>query len=210
MYGGVDLNHTALTDLQNRLTKVEGSVGQVQDAVQEKYKNVPVKGLEIDCKHGVKSTVVSVNGKGVFFLAKYWVTRGYKGATLTVEIDGKKVNLVNKSSDSATLMLATTESFFFEANGNYINPFQRNVLIKNGEDYSYDAFGFSKSPIIYDEELFIKPSITIPLNVTVDAAPIGRKNAYKFESSFKVTIDESMISPEYSYPSSVYILYLVE
>ena len=59
-------------------------------------------------------------------------------------------------------------------------------------------------------ELFIKPSITIPLNVTEDVAPIGRKNAYKFESSFKVTIDESMVSPEYSYPSSVYILYLVE
>ena len=68
--GGVDLNHTALTDLQNRLTKVEGSVGKVQQDVGKVQADVggmkPIAADKIKCikYNGNSGDVVSVRGAG--------------------------------------------------------------------------------------------------------------------------------------------------
>ena len=74
--GGVDLNHTALTDLQNRLTAVEGSVGKVQQDVGKVQgamgKLSPLNNLNVKRTANYSSgnaVFVQVNGKGNLYFA---------------------------------------------------------------------------------------------------------------------------------------------
>ena len=98
MYGGVDLNHTALTDLQQRLTAVEGSVGQVEQDVGKVQgamgKLSPLNNLNVKNTANYSSgnaVFVQVNGKGNLYFATLF--RGLHSSTscaAEVYVDGVK------------------------------------------------------------------------------------------------------------------------
>ena len=189
MYGGrVDLNHTALTDLQNRLTKVEGSVGQVQENTFSVAKNKPIKFLVYTVKQKEKKTVIDISGAGLLHYVRCNTSNYHPGATLSVELDGNKVELVHSIKNvEGFLSIGTTEAF-------PTADIQCNLLEKNNSGgFDCRIVTLPYSPCRPVEELFSKPLIRLHGGFTSVNAPrvIGREKAYRFEKSMRVTVDFS-------------------
>lgn len=99
--GGVDLNHTALTDLQQRLTAVEGSVGKVQQDVgkvqAEMMQGIPsgIKIKEIkSSSYNNMTPVLKVSGSGSVHFVKFARTGTW--GKFAVKTDGvTRVEVVN-------------------------------------------------------------------------------------------------------------------
>lgn len=87
--GGVDLNHTALTDLQQRLTAVEGSVGKVEQ-------DVGGLGVPLNLKVATATssgTVLDIKGKGKLYACGIGSHPGMSSPTLSITIDGMNKNV---------------------------------------------------------------------------------------------------------------------
>lgn len=85
----MDLNHTALTDLQNRLTKVEGSVGKVEQ-------DVGGLGVPLNLKVATATssgTVLDIKGKGKLYACGIGSYPGMASPTLSITIDGMNKNV---------------------------------------------------------------------------------------------------------------------
>ena len=96
MCGGVDLNHTTLTDLQQRLTKVEGSVGKVEQDVGGLGVPSNLK-IVVATNEGV---VLDIKGKGKLYACGISRSGEMRNASLDILIDGvsKKVSDYNNAS----------------------------------------------------------------------------------------------------------------
>ena len=211
MCGGVDLNHTALTDLQQRLTAVEGSVGQVQQdvgkvqaKVSNSARNKPAKFIETRVVAGEKKTVLNISGKGALHHVWLSLPDQYKGATLTIEIDGKRVDLIHNSDYKGYLALYTTEAYYRETSNYYSG---RVELKKETEGYGFNSILLAYHPAVCDEELFVQPLTQFKLRASQQYG-IGREESYKFEKSLKITVDCSMVpSSANSYNKNLNFLY---
>ena len=87
--GGGDLNHTALTDLQQRLTAVEGSVGKVEQ-------DVGGLGVPLNLKVATATssgTVLDIKGKGKLYACGIGSYPGTASSTLSITIDGTNKNV---------------------------------------------------------------------------------------------------------------------
>lgn len=203
--GGVDLNHTALTDLQQILTAVEGSVGQVQQdvgkvqaKVSNSARNKPAKFIETRVVAGEKKTVLNISGKGALHYVSFMTQEKSKGVTLTIEIDGKRVDLIYNYDSYGYLALYTTEAFFNSGNSNL--AYTRTELNKTAEGYNFDDFSIAFPPAVYSEELFVKPLVQLKIESRYNYG-VGREESYKFEKSLKITVDCSMVPSSSSSPS---------
>lgn len=88
--GGVDLNHTALTDLQQRLTAVEGSVGKIEQ-------DVGGLGVPSNLKAATATssgTILDIKGKGKLYACGISAYDHMNPPTLDITINGtvKKVS----------------------------------------------------------------------------------------------------------------------
>ena len=87
--GGVDLNHTVLTDLQQRLTAVEGSVGKVEQ-------DVGGLGVPLNLKVATATssgTVLDIKGKGKLYACGIGSCPYMASTTLSITIDGTNKNV---------------------------------------------------------------------------------------------------------------------
>ena len=211
MCGGVDLNHTTLTDLQQRLTAVEGSVGQVEQKVQENTfsvaKNKPVTFFVDMVKPKEKKTVIDISGAGLLHHVRCTPNSSHAGATLSVELDGNKVELVHDLDSKGFLSIGTMEAFYTAGEYGYIKCC---FLKKNNSGgFDYDSITLPNPPCLPVEELFSKPLIRLHGNFSSGSSyqVIGREKAYRFEKSMRVTVDFSSATTTTGFANNTECLY---
>lgn len=205
--GGVDLNHTTLTELQQRLTAVEGSVGQVQENTFSVAKNKPVTFFVDMVKPKEKKTVIDISGAGLLHYVRCSPNSSHAGATLSVELDGNKVELVHDLDSSGFLSIGTMEAFYTAGKYGYI---QCCFLKKNNSGgFDYDSITLPNPPCLPVEELFSKPLIRLHGNFSSGSSNqvIGREKAYRFEKSMRVTVDFSSATTTTGYANNTECLY---
>ena len=83
----MDLNHTALTDLQQRLTAVEGSVGKVEQDVNPL--DVPANVVVREVSFNKNGALLNVSGRGKLLCVG--ITSSSMQGVLNVNLDNKKI-----------------------------------------------------------------------------------------------------------------------
>lgn len=200
MCGGVDLNHTALTDLQQRLTKVEGSVGKVEQDVGKVQantfniaKNKPIKYFVGHVKPKEKKTVLDVSGSGLLHYVECRPANSHAGATLTIELDGKKLEFVHDYGSDGCMSLLTTEAFYRYAETDILGLGLITEETVNSGFESKEVMPIAYIPRLAREELFTKPYVRLHGAITGGNPykAVGREKAYRFEKSMRITVDFS-------------------
>ena len=110
MCGGVDLNHTALTDLQQRLTAVEGSVGSLENST---YGYVPDSWRAVKNENITSSSfidIVNITGKGRLHLVTAKTFTGSAGLEWKVTIDGASTTVAETAQNTPSYI----RSFLFD------------------------------------------------------------------------------------------------
>lgn len=209
--GGVDLNHTTLTELQNRLTKVEGSVGKVEQDVgkvqvaMDYLNHGALKWVHVSEKpiSGGNNVIVDVKGKGKLIAVTISSTNGAPQRKIATEIDGNSV-VMNVGEYAGSLVASSA----FTARGSSLE-----IAVSNAQGTKKTDFYISSSVNrIKDKRLFSEKNLEIGHSAfqMYSSTVIGQKEPYQFYNNLKVTVDYgSNVNSEGS-TSEVRVLYLLD
>ena len=185
--GGVDLNHTALTDLQQRLTAVVGSVGQVQQGVNPL--DVPANVVVREVSFSTNGALLNVSGKGKLLCVG--ITSSSMQGDLNVNLDSKKIldlkqqrTLTQHSAficQSCLITDAASTTRIITSFGNIVSTTDYWVFIDSNKE-SFSFLGANASTFIS-----YKP-IGFSSNLAVTAKNISENNTCKCLIAY--TLDE--------------------
>lgn len=182
-------------------------MGQVQENTFSVAKNKPVTFFVDMVKPKEKKTVIDISGAGLLHYVGCSPSSSHAGATLSVELDGNKVELVHDLNSSGFLSIGTMEAFYTAGKYGYI---QCCFLKKNNSGgFDYDSITLPNPPCLPVEELFSKPLIRLHGNFSSGSSNqvIGREKAYRFEKSMRVTVDFSRATTTTGYANNTECLY---
>lgn len=182
-------------------------MGQVQENTFSVAKNKPVTFFVDMVKPKEKKTVIDISGAGLLHYVRCAPGDSHAGATLSVELDGNKVELVHDSASNGFLSIGTMEAFYTAGKYGYI---QCRLLKKNNSGgFDYKNILLTDTPCLPVEELFSKPLIRLHGNFSSSGSRqvIGREKAYRFEKSMRVTVDFSSATTTSGYADNTECLY---
>lgn len=151
--GGVDLNHTTLTDLQQRLTKVEGSVGKVEQDVGGLGVPSNLK-IVVATNEGV---VLDIKGKGKGKLYACGINSAgeMRNASLDILIDGVSKKVSDYSNASVYGGCISIPCLLGLSNASLVNTVFGAVFASN-----YRGFRFTSGniPNDFDKTVYVTQS----------------------------------------------------
>lgn len=183
----MDLNHTALTDLQQRLTAVEGSVGKVEQDVNPL--DVPANVVVREVSFSKNGTLLNVSGKGKLLCVG--ITSSSMQGDLNVNLDSKKIldlkqqrTITQHSAficQSCLITNTTSSSMLITSFGEVVSVYGNTVFI----DSNKESFSFSGA--VASTFMSYKP-IGFSSNLAVTAKNISENNNCKCIIAY--TLDE--------------------
>lgn len=209
MYGGVDLNHTALTDLQQRLTAVEGSVGKVEQDVGKvqvamdylnhgTLKRGSISEVPIPGRNNV---IVDVKGKGKLIAVSASDVIGSYERKIAIEIDDNRV-VMNVGEHAGALVASS--AFIARGSSLEIGTINAQGTEKTSFNVSYMVNRVEGKRLFSEKNLEIGSDAFRAYSQTI----IGQKEPYQFYNNLKIAVDYGSTVGENK--STVNVLYLLD